>query len=90
MYLLSRMSAMSTAYSLQFYEFGGGSVFQVAATANDVTYNPATPIATPLATGTTAATSTSNGATLRFSFRDLIIPIVLSIGLLGGSLAALW
>ena len=88
------MSGMSTAHSLQFYEFGGGSVFQVAATANDVTYNPATPIATPLATGTptgtTAATSTPNGATLRFSFRDLIIPIVLSIGLLGGSLAALW
>ena len=88
------MSAMSTAHSLQFYEFGGGSVFQVAATANGVTYNPATPIATPLATGTptgtTAATSTPNGATLRFSFRDLIIPIVLSIGLLGGSLAALW
>jgi len=33
---------------VDFYEFGGGSVFQVAATANGVTYNPATPIATPL------------------------------------------
>ena len=72
------MSAMST-HSLQFYEFGGGSVFQVAATANRVTYNPATPIATP-----------RNSATLRFSFRDLIVPTALSIGLLGGSLAALW
>jgi len=43
------MSAMSTTYSLQFYEFGGGSVFQVAATANGVTYNPATPVPSPLA-----------------------------------------
>ena len=40
---------MSTTYSLQFYEFGGGSVFQVAATANGVTYNPATPVPSPLA-----------------------------------------
>jgi len=79
---------------VDFYEFGGGSVFQVAATANGVTYKPATPIATPLATGTptgtTAVTSTPNGATLRFNFRDLIIPTVLSVGLLGGSLATLW
>ena len=77
------MSTMSTAHSLQFYEFGGGSVFQVAATANGVTYNPATPVPSPVAT----STSTRN---LRFSCRDLIIPTVLSIGLLGGSLAALW
>ncbi|KAI9570387.1 PLC-like phosphodiesterase [Boletus coccyginus] len=33
---------------VDFYEYGGGSVFQVAATANGVTYAPATPIATPI------------------------------------------
>ncbi|KAH8099287.1 PLC-like phosphodiesterase [Cristinia sonorae] len=33
---------------VDFYEFGGGSVFEVAATANGVTYNPTTPIASPL------------------------------------------
>jgi len=32
---------------VDFYEYGGGSVFQVAATANGVTYDPSTPIATP-------------------------------------------
>jgi len=35
----------------QFYEFGGGSVFQVAANLNGVTYNPQTPIASPADTG---------------------------------------
>lgn len=33
---------------VDFYEYGGGSVFEVAATANGVTYSPATPIATPI------------------------------------------
>jgi len=32
---------------VDFYEYGGGSVFQVAAQLNGVTYSPATPIATP-------------------------------------------
>ena len=86
------MSTMSTAHSLQFYEFGGGSVFQVAATANGVTYNPATPVPSPVATSTSAKSTAKSTSTrnLRFSCRDLIIPTVLSIGLLGGSLAALW
>jgi len=78
---------------VDFYEFGGGSVFQVAATANGVTYNPSTPVPKPLSTGSpttsTGATSSPNGAILRFELRDLIIPAVLSIGLLGGALAVL-
>jgi len=41
---------------VDFYEYGGGSVFQVAATANGVTYAPTSPIATPI-TGTSSATS---------------------------------
>jgi len=44
---------------VDFYEYGGGSVFQVAATANGVTYSPSTPIATPI-TGTSTATSGSS------------------------------
>jgi hypothetical protein len=37
---------------VDYYEFGGGSVFQVAATINGVTYSPTTPIATPASTST--------------------------------------
>ncbi|THH09593.1 hypothetical protein EW145_g1888 [Phellinidium pouzarii] len=33
---------------VDFYEFGGGSVFEVAATLNGVTYSPSSPIATPI------------------------------------------
>jgi hypothetical protein len=50
---------------VDFYEYGGGSVFQVAATANGVTYSPTTPIATPnpqTSSPTTGSGSSSNGA----------------------------
>ncbi|KAI0782491.1 PLC-like phosphodiesterase [Irpex lacteus] len=54
---------------VDFYEYGGGSVFQVAATANGVSYDPSTPIATPKdgsgsASASTASTTSSslNGA----------------------------
>jgi len=43
---------------VDFYEFGGGSVFQVAAEINGVTYAPATPVATPAST----STATSSGS----------------------------
>jgi hypothetical protein len=36
---------------VDFYEFGGGSVFQVAANINGVQYSPQTPIASPKDTG---------------------------------------
>ncbi|KAF7339277.1 PLC-like phosphodiesterase [Mycena sanguinolenta] len=42
---------------VDFYEYGGGSVFQVAASINGVTYDPTTPIATPIPTSTTSSTS---------------------------------
>lgn len=78
---------------LQYYEYGGGSVFEVAATANGVSYKPSNPVPEPrttdASTASTAATSTPNSATLRFQARDLIIPTILSIGLLGGSLIVL-
>lgn len=91
--ILSGVLVKTTAHSLQFYEFGNGSVFQVAATANGVTYNPSTPVPTPLSTNTQVssggATSTPNGAVSRFGARDLIIPAILSFGLLAGSLSVL-
>jgi len=40
---------------VDFYEFGGGSVFEVAAGINNVTYSPTTPIAQPASTATTSA-----------------------------------
>lgn len=85
---------MATAQSLQFYEFGGGSVFQVAATANGVTYNPTTPVPSPRSTGTatagtTSATSRPNGAISPFDLRGLTMPGILSLGLLGGWMAVL-
>lgn len=43
------------------YEYGGGSVFQVAADINGVQYSPTTPVATPLPTSSSAATGTSSG-----------------------------
>ncbi|KAJ6503304.1 PLC-like phosphodiesterase [Mycena vitilis] len=45
---------------VDFYEYGGGSVFQVAANINGVTYSPTSPIATPLPT-TSSSTSSSGG-----------------------------
>jgi len=78
---------------VDFYEFGGGSVFEVAATANGVTYDPATPVPSPLtsSTGTTtSATSVPNGAVSHFGVSgDLVIPAVISLGLLAGSLTVL-
>ncbi|KAG1875526.1 PLC-like phosphodiesterase [Suillus subalutaceus] len=50
---------------VDFYEYGGGSVFEVAATANGVTYSPTTPIATP--GGTSSPSSSSNSSPPSFS-----------------------
>lgn len=77
---------------MQFYEFGGGSVFEVAATANGVTYDPATPVPSPRSTNTgatTSATSTPNSAVMHFGVGDLVIPTMMSLALLAGSLTVL-
>jgi len=50
---------------VDFYEYGGGSVFQVAADLNGVTYAPTTPIATPIPDSSTSGSSTSNGEILQ-------------------------
>jgi len=46
---------------VDYYEFGGGSVFTVAATINGVKYSPATPIASPASTASVTSTPL-NGA----------------------------
>ncbi|KAF8913071.1 PLC-like phosphodiesterase [Gymnopilus junonius] len=42
---------------VDFYEYGGGSVFQVAADINGVTYNPSTPVASPASSASGSASS---------------------------------
>ena len=86
---------------LQFYEYGNGSVFEVAASVNGVEYNPATPIATPLSqgsststasgsAGTVSTTSTSlNGATSSFQLgsSQLMAPLALTLSVLIGAMS---
>jgi len=45
---------------VDFYEYGGGSVFTVAANANGVTYSPSTPIATPITSASSSSPSSSS------------------------------
>jgi len=62
---------------VDFYEYGAGSVFQVAADINGVPYNPATPVAAPLSSSTSTAgsvkvTSTSlSSGTVTFNVNHL-------------------
>jgi hypothetical protein len=80
---------------VDFYEFGGGSVFQVAATINGVTYSPTTPIATPSPTNS-ASTSVSitskplsDGSSSTCSRSQSIVVLCASIAVLFGPLV-LW
>ncbi|KAG6333902.1 hypothetical protein ID866_5187 [Astraeus odoratus] len=45
---------------VDFYEYGGGSIFEVTAAANGVVYSPATPIATPIPQNGSSAPGASN------------------------------
>ncbi|KXN88739.1 hypothetical protein AN958_06606 [Leucoagaricus sp. SymC.cos] len=69
---------------VDFYEFGGGSVFDVAARINNVQYNPTKPIASPVPTGSgassTAQTSSRplNGASPAFG----LLPHELTLSLI--------
>lgn len=47
---------------VDFYEYGGGSVFQVAATLNGVTYSPSSAIATPIPDTSSSSGSSSSGS----------------------------
>ncbi|OCH96420.1 PLC-like phosphodiesterase [Obba rivulosa] len=77
---------------VDFYEYGGGSVFEVAATANGVTYNPSTPIASPGGTsnpGSTGVTSSNTSGAIS----DLRVSHSQAGGffaVLGGVMAGVW
>ncbi|OSD03202.1 PLC-like phosphodiesterase [Trametes coccinea BRFM310] len=47
---------------VDFYEYGNGSVFQVAADANGVSYNPTTPVALPKSGSSSSGSSSSSSA----------------------------
>lgn len=49
---------------VDFYEYGGGSVFEVAAQLNGVTYAPTTAIATPIPDNSTSTSTSSSNAAL--------------------------
>ncbi|KAH9858064.1 PLC-like phosphodiesterase [Lenzites betulinus] len=80
---------------VDFYEYGNGSVFQVAADANGVTYSPATPVPAPVSsTSSTAAsgssTSGSNGALgLRLAPAHFAASCAVVAGLVAGALSVL-
>ncbi|EMD41853.1 hypothetical protein CERSUDRAFT_110411 [Gelatoporia subvermispora B] len=74
---------------VDFYEYGGGSVFQVAATANGVTYDPTTPIASPGGSSSTGVTSSNaNGASS--SLRIARSQLGAFLGVLGGVMVGAW
>ncbi|KAJ7786548.1 PLC-like phosphodiesterase [Mycena metata] len=72
---------------VDFYEYGGGSVFQVAATLNGVTYSPTTPIATPIPTttgSTTNTTSSPSSASTLVSRSQCIASLFVALSILLG------
>ncbi|TFY50816.1 hypothetical protein EVJ58_g10876 [Rhodofomes roseus] len=75
---------------VDFYEYGGGSVFEVAATANGVTYTPSN-IATPVSSGassTSTSSSSSNAGAVGFHVTTMHLSAVAAVagGLLFGAL----
>jgi len=64
---------------VDYYEFGKGSVFEVAATINGVTYNPATPIASPASTASVTSTPLSGASFLDHNQRFACAVSVISV-----------
>ncbi|TBU63819.1 PLC-like phosphodiesterase [Dichomitus squalens] len=72
---------------VDFYEYGNGSVFQVAADANGVTYTPTTPIASPKSSsGSSSSSSGSVTSTPNGGLELRIVPahIAASLAVAGG------
>ncbi|KAI0068181.1 PLC-like phosphodiesterase [Artomyces pyxidatus] len=78
---------------VDFYEYGGGSVFQVAASANGVSYSPSIPIATPLSasgaanptSSSTSSPNTANGAGSVSASAHVMTLVSISAGLIIGA-----
>ncbi|EIN14014.1 PLC-like phosphodiesterase [Punctularia strigosozonata HHB-11173 SS5] len=76
---------------VDFYEYGGGSVFQVAATANGVTYEPSTPIATPKSqTSSTSSSGSSSSGGVPTSTIPWKLGGLSAFTILGGMLFSAW
>jgi hypothetical protein len=70
---------------VDFYEYGGGSVFEVAAAINGVQYSPTTPVATPVSTSksssaSSSGTGNSNGA-ITISFQHASASLLVVAGM---------
>jgi len=74
---------------VDFYEYGGGSVFEVAATANGVTYAPTNPIATPI-TGTSSPTAASSKSTPNTAISTLQVEWRTALAVVGSVLLGVW
>ncbi|KAI5121163.1 hypothetical protein M0805_007160 [Coniferiporia weirii] len=61
---------------VDFYEYGGGSVFEVAATLNGVTYSPTSPIATPILGTSSSSTSSTSAASAFYIPRGMWIGVL--------------
>jgi len=76
---------------VDFYEYGGGSVFQVAASINGVTYSPTSPIATPVSTTSSSASAGSSGNSavsvtkLVFGRKQSVASLVVVLGVMFGA-----
>ena len=76
--------------SIQFYEYGGGSVFEVAATLNGVTYAPSSPIATPIP-DTTDGTTSSGSSSAALSTLSLPLGLWAGVGtFVAGTIMGAW
>ncbi|KAH8119888.1 PLC-like phosphodiesterase [Phellopilus nigrolimitatus] len=73
---------------VDFYEYGGGSVFQVAATLNGVTYAPTSAIATPVPDSSGSSSSTSSAALHAISVPRGVWAGVLTV--IAGTALAAW
>ncbi|KZT30873.1 PLC-like phosphodiesterase [Neolentinus lepideus HHB14362 ss-1] len=74
---------------VDFYEYGGGSVFQVAAAANGVDYSPSTPIATPKSQ-TSSSSSASGTSSSAIDFRINRSQVVASFAVVFSVMLGAW
>ncbi|KAI0825002.1 PLC-like phosphodiesterase [Trametes gibbosa] len=81
---------------VDFYEYGNGSVFQVAADANGVTYNPATPVPAPVSSSSSSNSQTSGNTTanngamgVQLAPAPLAASFAVVAGLVAGALSVL-
>lgn len=70
----------------QFYEYGGGSVFEIAASINGVQYSPSTPVATPKTSSSASGSSGDNAALPALTTRTgLLVGVSVVVGVMTGA-----